>query len=94
MQFPQIDHDVSRHVFESIVDGEKAQLEYREHAGVLTILHTRVPAPVSGRGLGARLVDAALAYANLQRLRVASECGFASHHMAEGQGASQRDPSA
>lgn len=92
MPTQQITHDVGRHVFESVVDGETAQLEYNEHDGVLTILHTRVPAPVSGRGLGGRLVDAALAYAESQGLRVASECGFASRHIASRPGTPQLDP--
>lgn len=82
MSIPQIHHDPDRHLFQTVAEGHAAHLEYHERTGVLTILHTVVPATLGGQGLGARLVDAALAYARSQGLRVASECWYASRHIA------------
>ena len=82
MSSSAIHHDPDRRLFETVVDGHVAHLEYREDAGVLTILHTIVPPQIGGRGLGAGLVDAALAYASSLGLRIASECAFATHRIA------------
>lgn len=82
MSTPTVHHVPGRRVFEAVFEGQVAHLEYREDAGVLTILHTIVPAPLGGRGLGAALVEAAIAYAASQGLQVASECWYATRHIA------------
>ena len=82
MTTPAVHHDPVRHLFEITLEGHVAHLEYREKQGVLTILHTIVPAPLGGRGLGAVLVDAALAHAAAAGLEVASECWYASRRIA------------
>ncbi|PBJ83187.1 GNAT family N-acetyltransferase [Lysobacteraceae bacterium NML93-0399] len=82
-----VQHDPARHLFEIVDEGHIAHLEYREKGGVLTILHTIVPAPLAGRGLGAALVDAAVAHAQQAGLQVASECSYADHRLSlRGQG--------
>lgn len=91
MSSPQIHHDPERHLFEATGEGHAAHLEYREQAGVLTILHTIVPTPLGGQGLGGRLVDAALAYAKSRGLRMVSECWYASRHMAAQDAAGEGD---
>lgn len=82
MSTPLVHHHPGRQVFETVVAGQVAHLEYREHAGVLTILHTIVPAPLGGCGLGAALVETAIAYAASHGLQVASECWYATRHIA------------
>ncbi|MCD9007952.1 N-acetyltransferase [Luteimonas sp. XNQY3] len=84
MSNPPIRLDAARHLFEIRIDGQIAYLEYREKHGVLTILHTIVPSALGGKGLAAALVDAALAHAARKGLKVASECWYASRHIAAG----------
>ncbi|MFL6585851.1 MAG: GNAT family N-acetyltransferase [Luteimonas sp.] len=74
--------DAVRHLFEITVDGHVAHLEYREKQGVLTILHTFVPSALGGRGYGAALVHAAVKHAAHAGLKVASECWYATRHLA------------
>ncbi|VXB65900.1 conserved hypothetical protein [Luteimonas sp. 9C] len=82
MSPPRIHHDTARHLFEIRIDGQVAHLEYREHAGALTILHTIVPGALGGRGYGAALVDAAVRHAAQSGLEVRSECWYATRHLA------------
>lgn len=81
MTTPPVHHDPVRHLFEISIDGHVAHLEYREKQGRMTILHTIVPSQIGGRGLGAALVDAALAYAKASGLGIASECWYARERM-------------
>ncbi|MET0327950.1 MAG: GNAT family N-acetyltransferase [Luteimonas sp.] len=81
MTTPPVHHDPVRHLFEIAVDGHTAHLEYREKQGLMTILHTIVPSPLGGQGLGAVLVDAALAHAQSSGLQVASECWYATRRI-------------
>ncbi|MEF3081252.1 GNAT family N-acetyltransferase [Luteimonas sp. SMYT11W] len=87
MSNPPIRLDAARHLFEISVDGQVAHLEFREKQGVLTILHTIVPGALGGRGYGAALVDAAVAHAGSRGLQVASECWYATRHLA-----AEKDP--
>jgi len=90
MTTPTVHHDAVRHLFEINIEGHVAHLEYREKQGVLTILHTIVPPPLGGRGLGAVLVDAALAHAGQSGLKTASECWYASRRIEALEAAGQR----
>jgi uncharacterized protein len=65
----------SRFVVEEI--GLEAELLYRETAGRLILIHTEVPDALAGRGIGGRLVRAALARARAARLTVVPWCPFA-----------------
>jgi predicted GNAT family acetyltransferase len=69
------DHDESR--FELEIDGAVAELVYRRRAARLILIHTGVPATLAGRGIGGRLVRAAVERAAKERLTVVPLCPFA-----------------
>jgi predicted GNAT family acetyltransferase len=70
-----IDHpDTQR--FELDVDGETAFLEYQRSDGALALIHTEVPERLRGRGLGERLIVAALDAGRAQGLRIVAVCPF------------------
>ena len=69
------DREASRFLLE--VDGVVAWLEYRVDRGRLVLEHTEVPKALSGRGIGSRLVEAGIQRAREERLRLRSECPFA-----------------
>jgi len=70
-------HDEASGRFSIERDGNVASLVYERLDGGLLITHTRVPSPIEGLGLGARLVAACVAYAVDQGLAVRSVCWFA-----------------
>ncbi len=74
---PDIVDDERHHRFVARVDGHEAELVYRRDAGVVVLVHTGVPDELGGRGLGGRLVAAAVDDARRRGLTVAVECPFA-----------------
>jgi predicted GNAT family acetyltransferase len=74
---PQIFDDAERERFVAEVDGELARLEYEVDGGRLVLLHTEVPEPLGGRGLGGRLVEAAVERAARDGLTLAPWCPYA-----------------
>lgn len=56
-----------------------AELTYRRQAedGRIVIVHTLVDQQLEGRGVGKRLVTAAVTWARQQGLKVAARCSFA-----------------
>jgi predicted GNAT family acetyltransferase len=77
----EITHNPLRNRFEAHVDGELSRLEYRLQDGVMDIHHTEVPASLGGRGIGGKLVEAAVAYARAHGLQVRASCSYAHHWM-------------
>ncbi len=59
------------------MDGELAKLVYRTRAGRLILVHTEVPEPLGGRGLGGELVRAAIGKAAAGGMTVVPLCPFA-----------------
>jgi len=70
--------------FELWVDGHLAELPYRQHEQRLVLIHTGVPDALGGRGLGGRLVAAAVDRAARDGLTIVPLCPFArdwlAHH--------------
>ena len=62
--------------FETEVDGDVAFLTYALEGGRLFLLHTDVPEPSEGQGIGSELVRSALEYARSQGLSVVPMCSF------------------
>lgn len=58
-------------------DGELAELVYRTRAGRLVLVHTGVPDALGGRGLGGRLVLAAIDKAAHDGMTLVPLCPFA-----------------
>jgi|SRR6516225_12049073 predicted GNAT family acetyltransferase len=79
---PEPDAPVARdnpqaHRFELTVEGQTAFLAYERKDGALALVHTEVPTGLRGRHLGERLVDAAVAAAHEEHLRLVVVCPFA-----------------
>ncbi|MFZ0187725.1 MAG: GNAT family N-acetyltransferase [Streptosporangiaceae bacterium] len=67
--------DASR--FELHADGSLAELVYRIRGDRLVLIHTEVPVELEGRGIGGRLVTAAVDRAAREGLTLVPLCPFA-----------------
>jgi predicted GNAT family acetyltransferase len=67
--------DASR--FELRADGWLAELAYRVRGDRLVLIHTEVPLELEGRGIGGRLVTAAVDRAAREELTLVPLCPFA-----------------
>lgn len=56
-------------------------LSYRVEGGTMVLLRTAVPRPLEGRGLAARLVEAALQHAQAQGLTLQSRCSYVTSYL-------------
>jgi hypothetical protein len=68
--------NTERHRFELDADGQVAFSNYTRAGGVITFMHTEVPAELNGRGIGSALVRGALDLARAQGLKVKAQCPF------------------
>ena len=59
------------------IDGHVAQLVYGRKGDHLTLVHTEVPEELGGRGLGGKLVRAAVEVAVADGLTLVPQCEFA-----------------
>ena len=77
-----IAHRPERHRFEAMRDGRPiGELVYRLDEGVMTIAHTEVDPAFEGQGIAGALVQAALAHARGERLKVQPTCPYADAYM-------------
>ena len=65
------------------MDGRLAVAVYTALPGVISFLHTEVPAELRGRGVGSTLVGGALADVRRQGLKVVVGCSFVKAFMAK-----------
>ncbi len=68
--------NTQRHRFELATNGHIAFSEYKRADGVLTVMHTEVPAALGGKGVGSTLVRGLLDIARAQGLKVVPKCPF------------------
>ncbi len=68
--------------FQALVGGHLAFLNYRVSDGVFWIDYVYVPAAYRGRGVARQLMEAALAHAQSEGLRVNPICSFARAYIA------------
>lgn len=80
----QIEHDTVAHRFLARVSSGTAILAYTPAGpGLLQLYSTYVPAPDRGRGIGGRLVEAALGYAREQGMRIIPTCWYVAQWIRE-----------
>jgi predicted GNAT family acetyltransferase len=75
-------HNAEASRFEAEIEGQLARCDYRLRDGVMLLVHTEVPPPLEGRGIGAALVRAALEHAAATGLKVRPLCSFVSAYLA------------
>jgi predicted GNAT family acetyltransferase len=72
-----IEHDLDAHRFTASLASGTAVLAYTSaRPGVLELYSTYVPAADRGKGVAGRLVEAALAYARNEGLRIIPSCWY------------------
>jgi predicted GNAT family acetyltransferase len=77
----EVRHDAAQQRFEVLVDGVRAELDYDQRGGILSLTHTGVPTEIGGRGVGGALVRAALEYARAKGLKVKPQCEYAASYI-------------
>lgn len=73
--------NVAEQEFELTVDGHRAVAAYQMEGGTIVFTHTHVPAEIEGRGVGTRLIRAALDSARDRGLKVVPQCRFVRAYM-------------
>jgi uncharacterized protein len=64
------------HRFELVVEGHLAAAYYKLDGNVITFEHTEVPPELGGKGVGSKLVQAALDQVGAEGMKVIAECPF------------------
>ncbi|HEX8511848.1 MAG TPA: GNAT family N-acetyltransferase [Allosphingosinicella sp.] len=67
--------------YELEVEGELALAAYRLSDDRITFTHTEVPDALEGRGIGSKLVKAALDDVRTKGLKVVPACAFVKHYI-------------
>jgi uncharacterized protein len=73
--------DPARQRFELEVEGDSAFIDYRRDGRIVTMTYAEVPSALRGRGIGAVLVEGALALVRARGERVIPRCSFVAHYM-------------
>jgi uncharacterized protein len=69
--------NVAKSRFELTRDGHTAELDYTIEGDRIVLLHTEVPKPLGGQGIGAELIQAALQRAADEGLTIIPLCPYA-----------------
>lgn len=78
---PDVQHQPDAHRFVVITDHGDAELAYRRRGDRIAFVHTFVPEAARGQDLGTALVEAGLAFARENGLRVIPACAFVKAYM-------------
>lgn len=78
---PTVKHNPDASRFELTLQGLLAECSYRRQGDVLVLHHTEVPASLQGQGVAAALVQATLAWARTEGLRVRPVCSYVAAYM-------------
>ena len=76
-----VHHKPALQRFEVDLGGQLGVLDYRLQGARMEILHTGVPRELEGRGIAARLVQAALAHARAEGLKVLPSCSYVASYI-------------
>ncbi len=74
-------HNEETHRFETQVDGLRALIAYRQFPDRIVFTHTKVPPPLEGQGLAAKLARTALDFARAHHLRVVPLCPYVANFL-------------
>jgi predicted GNAT family acetyltransferase len=74
-------HDSTAERFEVRIGGWPCRCDYRLIDGVMHLIHTEVPPALEGRGIAARLAQAALDHAQANGLKVLPRCSYVRAYM-------------
>lgn len=77
----QVRNNVSASRYELEVDGLLSIAVYDRRAGAVAFTHTEVPEALEGRGIGSKLIKAALADVRAQGLKVMPLCAFVAAYL-------------
>lgn len=77
----EVSNNEAQHRYELEIDGQLAIAEYKLRPGRIAFTHTEVPDALEGRGIGSKLVRAALADARAQGLKVVPLCPFVKRYI-------------
>ncbi|THD36141.1 MAG: N-acetyltransferase [Sphingomonas sp.] len=72
----QVTDNRAEHEFELEVDGYRAIAAYQLEGDTIVFTHTLVPKKLEGRGIGSKLIRAALDAARDRGLKVVPQCPF------------------
>ena len=78
---PTIEHLPKQGRFQTTLDGGLGFADYRLANGVMHMTHTEVSPALQGRGIAAALVEAALAHARANGLKVNPVCSYVHAYM-------------
>jgi hypothetical protein len=76
-----IEHLPQHGRFQAIVDDQRCVCDYRLVDSVMHMTHTEVPPELEGRGIAAALVEAALAHAKANGLKINPLCSYVRGYM-------------
>jgi uncharacterized protein len=79
----EVSHDAGAHRFTTEVEGRQAVLDYTIAGHVMTITHTGVPPAISGRGIAAELMRAAVNTARSAGWKINPVCSYAAAYLAK-----------
>lgn len=77
----EIIHDEHNQKFYVILGDLESHLEYVKMNDVLDLIHTYVPHQLRGKGIAAKLVNAALVYAKKNNLKIIPSCSYAASYI-------------
>jgi predicted GNAT family acetyltransferase len=78
---PDVHDNPAAQRYELAVDGHTAVIQYKPMPGGLVFVHTIVPKALEGRGVGGRLMRAALLDLRARGLKVRPDCPFAASYI-------------
>ena len=71
-----VSNNPAQHRYELVVEGHIAAAHYELADGVITFVHTEVPAELGGKGIGSKLIKGALDQVRADGLKVVAQCPF------------------
>jgi predicted GNAT family acetyltransferase len=78
---PDVTNNEAKAQYELTLDGHTALAAYKVRPDHLTFYHTEVPAALEGRGIGKRLIKAALDDVRRRGLKIVATCPFVRHYV-------------